>query len=242
MMRCFDSKGERSVPRLYEDDYCIVYDKPSGLLVFPIDQADHDTLVYMVNQQYRTSPITQIPPLQKNETVSFGLHPCHRLDKEASGAILFAKGKKNQQHFMEEFRQKRIHKIYIAFVHGRLSRPQGEIHLPIKDFYQKKFQRHLPAQAALTRFKLRKASADYTVVEVEPVTGRTNQIRIHFKAIGHPLVGEDKYIFRRDYALKFKRVALHAWKLAWRDPLTKKIISVEAPLARDMQQFLARHH
>jgi Pseudouridylate synthases, 23S RNA-specific len=68
--------------------------------------------------------------------------------------------------------------------------------------------------------------------------GRTNQIRIHFSKIGHPLVGEDKYAFRKDFALRFRRTALHAWRLQWPQPRTGKITVVQSPLAKDMAEFL----
>ena len=82
---------------------------------------------------------------------------------------------------------------------------------------------------------------DFTVVKVMPITGRTNQIRIHFCKIGHPLVGEDKYAFRRDFALRFRRTALHALRLEWPQMSGGGIIKVESPLASDMVDFLAKN-
>ena len=79
------------------------------------------------------------------------------------------------------------------------------------------------------------------MVKVMPVTGRTNQIRIHFAKIGHPLVGEDKYAFRRDFELRFRRTALHALRLEWPRLDGPGMIKVETPLARDMNDFLAKH-
>lgn len=78
-------------------------------------------------------------------------------------------------------------------------------------------------------------------MEVNPVTGRTNQIRIHFTKVGHPLVGEDKYIFRKDYELRFRRTALHALQLTFPQPMTNKMITVESPLAQDMSNFLEKN-
>ena len=83
--------------------------------------------------------------------------------------------------------------------------------------------------------------SNYSVVEVVPATGRTNQIRIHFKDIQHPLVGEDKFVFRKDFALRFKRVCLHAKYLEFRHPQTGNIVVLEAPLPVDMQKFLQEH-
>jgi 23S rRNA pseudouridine1911/1915/1917 synthase len=216
---------EIQVPVLYEDENCLVFNKPSGLLVIPTDKNEHRTLVNIVNQQ---------------QGGQGHLYPAHRLDRDTSGVILFAKGKDCQQKLMQFFKDKQVHKTYIAFVHGRVAEARGKIRIPIKDFYQRKFARHLPAQSALTHYEVEDYYKDFTVVRVMPITGRTNQIRIHFAKIGHPLVGEDKYAFRRDFALRFRRTALHALRLEWPQMTGGRMIKVEAPLAADMADFLSK--
>ena len=216
----------RSIEVLYEDKDCVVFYKPAGLLVIPTDKNEQWTLVSLVNQQRKEAP---------------RLYPAHRLDRDTSGVILFAKSKDNQQILMEAFKEKKVKKTYIAFVHGRLKESQGKISIPIKDFYQKKFQKNIPAQSALTLYKVLTYHKNYSVVEVNPITGRTNQIRIHFAKLGHPLVGEDKYAFRKDFILRFKRTALHAKELSWPHPITGKMINVQAPLAKDMTNFLEKN-
>lgn len=213
------------IPVLFEDENCLAFNKPSGLLVIPTDKNEDYTLVNLVNHQYGT-----------NE-----LYPAHRLDRDTSGVILFAKGKENREKLMEFFKNKQVHKTYIAFVQGRLEPAKGKIRIPIKDFYQRKFARHLPAQSALTHYEVKDYYKDFTVAKVMPVTGRTNQIRIHFAKIGHPLLGEDKYAFRRDFALRFRRCALHALRLEWPSLDTRRMIKAEAPLAKDMEDFLEKH-
>jgi len=209
------------IPVIYEDENCLVFNKPSGLLVIPTDKNEHHTLVNIVNQQ-QASP----------------LYPAHRLDRDTSGVILFAKGRDNQEKLMQFFKEKQVQKTYIAFVHGHVAQPRGKIRIPIKDFHQRKFAAHLPAQSALTHYEVQEYYKNFTVVKVMPVTGRTNQIRIHFCKIGHPLVGEDKYAFRRDFALRFRRTALHAQRLEWPHLGGGRMISVEAPLPKDMADFL----
>jgi len=213
------------VPVLYEDENCLVFNKPSGLLVVPTDKNEDRTLVNIVNQQQGS----------KEE-----LFPAHRLDRDTTGVILFAKGKDCQQKLMQFFKEKQVHKTYIAFVHGRVNEPRGKIRIPIKDFNQRKFAPHLPAQSALTHYEVQDYYKDFTVVKVMPITGRTNQIRIHFAKIGHPLVGEDKYAFRRDFTLRFRRTALHALRLEWPQMKGEGTIKVEAPLAQDMADFLEK--
>jgi RluA family pseudouridine synthase len=224
------------IPVVYEDENCLVFNKPSGLLVIPTDKEEHRTLVNIVNEQQKGDS-----SLQFKGTVPFYLHPAHRLDRDTTGAILFAKGKDRQQKLMQFFKDKQVHKTYIAFVHGRVAEPRGKIRIPIKDFHQRKFERHLPAQSALTHYEVQDYYKDFTVVKVMPITGRTNQIRIHFAKIGHPLVGEDKYAFRRDFALRFRRTALHALRLEWPNLAGGPMINVEVPLPKDMSDFLEQH-
>ena len=212
------------VPVLYEDQETIVFNKPAGLLSIPADESKERSLVEVVRDQQ-----------------GIGLHPAHRLDRDTSGVILFAKSKAVQQSLMQAFKDKKVRKLYIAFVHGRVKQPQGEINIPVKDHHQKKFASHAPAQSALTRYRVRDYHKQFTVVDVVPVTGRTNQIRIHFAKIGHALVGEDKYAFRKDFALRFRRTALHAAKLEWPHPVTGIMQKAEAPLPLDMEKFLREY-
>jgi len=129
----------------------------------------------------------------------------------------------------DAFRDRLVQKKYIAFVHGKLAHSEGKITVPIE------------GKNALTKYKVTQEKSNYSVVEVYPVTGRTNQIRIHFKQIQHPLVGEDKFVFRKDFALRFKRVCLHAKYLEFKHPHTGKTVVLEVPLPLDMQEFLEEH-
>ena len=206
-----------NIPIAYEDDWLLVVDKPSGLLVIPAPKKEGRTLTGILNED-----------LEKRGEL-YRLHPCHRLDRETSGLIIYAKGKSIQKKMMDEFRYKKVKKTYIAFAQGLLRQAQGEIRIPIEGL------------AATTRYKIIERRRDFAVVAVNPLTGRTNQIRIHFKRIGHPLVGETKFAFRRDAVLKAKRVCLHAQSLEFIHPLTKKTIRVDTDLPADLGEFLRRH-
>jgi tRNA pseudouridine32 synthase/23S rRNA pseudouridine746 synthase/23S rRNA pseudouridine1911/1915/1917 synthase len=215
----------KAIRVLYEDDYLVVFDKPSGMLVIPSPRKETNTLFDVVNANI----------------TSHKLHPCHRLDRDTSGAIIFAKGKQNQQLMMREFQNSAVEKKYIAFVRGHLSRPQGEIKIPIQDFHQKKFQRHVRPKPAATRYRVLDTKRKFSVVEIVPLTGRTNQIRIHFSEIGHPLLGERIYAFGKDFDVKFRRVALHASQIKWRHPVTKKWVKVVSELPSDMSSFIGEN-
>jgi 23S rRNA pseudouridine1911/1915/1917 synthase len=229
--------GQRLIPILYEDDQCVVFDKPPGLLVTPAETRATTTLTDIVNEQYANQP----PSSSKPASDPFRFHPCHRLDRDTSGAILYAKGKRNQQMFMDVFNQSKVKKFYTAFVHGRLPREAGEIKSAIRDHYQEKFAKHSSAKTAVTRYRVMDKRKEFSVIDVMPLTGRTNQIRIHFAEMKHPLVGEDKYAFRREFPLKFKRTALHARELQWYHPVLKKTVIASSDLPDDMARFLLTH-
>ncbi|MFA5147287.1 MAG: RluA family pseudouridine synthase [Candidatus Omnitrophota bacterium] len=208
---------------IYEDQYLIVVNKPSGLLVIPTPNKEPVTLTSLLNEDL------------DRRGIEANAYPCHRIDRGTSGLVIYAKGKKAQQLMMEEFRSHSVRKRYIAFVQGVLRKNLDTI----KSFiYNRNKRRVEPAVTAYRVIERRKA---FTVVEVEPVTGRTNQIRIHFKGLGHPLVGEDVYAFRRDFKLRFKRLALHAASLEFTHPVTKENLSLSAPLWEEMNDFLEKN-
>ncbi len=205
-----------NIPVIYEDDWLLVLNKPSGLLTIPTPKNELRTLNSILNDDL------------KERGLSYRLYPCHRLDRETSGLIIYAKGKSMQKKIMEEFWQKEVKKTYIAFIHGRLPKGEGTIRYPIE------------GRSAVTKYKIIEERDGFSVVEITPLTGRTNQIRIHFKQFGHPLVGETKFAFRRDFKLKAKRLCLHAKMLEFIHPVTEKVISLLTPLPPDMEYFLNR--
>ncbi len=192
-------------------------DKPAGLLSVPTPKNEPRTLTSILNQD------------AQERGLKYSLYPCHRLDRETSGLVIYAKSPSIQQKMAGAFRERKVVKKYTAFVHGKLPQRQGQLSRPIE------------GKSALTKYRVLEEKNSYSVVEVSPVTGRTNQIRIHFKDIQHPLVGEDKFAFRRDFALRFKRVCLHAKYLEFVHPQTKKTVVIESPLPPDLQKFIREH-
>lgn len=211
---------EKKYRIVYEDEQLIVVDKPAGMLVIPTPKKETNTLTGLLNREL------------DERGVEANAYLCHRLDRETSGLIIYAKGKKMQALMMEEFRKRSIKKTYVAFVHGRVKKNSDIINSHI---YNKNKNM---AQTALTKYNVLESHKDFTVLEVEPVTGRTNQIRIHLKSIGHPLVGESVFAFRKDFNLKFKRAALHAEKIEFAHPVTRKRLVFTSRLPPDMQNFI----
>lgn len=206
-----------NIPVIYEDDWLLVLNKPQGLLTIPTPQNESRTLTSILNEDL------------KKRNLSYRLHPCHRLDRETSGLIIYAKGKSIQKKMMELFKHKKIKKTYIAFVKGIMQQNQGKVKAPIK------------GQNAVTDYKVMEKRKDFTILEVMPLTGRRNQIRIHFKYIGHPILGETRYAFRRDFKLKAKRLCLHAKGLEFIHPVTKECIRLHADLPQDLKYFLEKN-
>ncbi|MCX5702010.1 MAG: RluA family pseudouridine synthase [Candidatus Omnitrophica bacterium] len=207
-----------NIPIAYEDDWLLIVDKPAGLLTIPTPKNEQYTLTSILNGDL------------KKRGVSYRLHPCHRLDRETSGLIIYAKGKSVQKRMMELFKQKEVKKSYLAIVQGNLKPSRGQIRTAIE------------GREAITKYDVVENRKDFSVVEVVALTGRTNQIRIHFKSIAHPLVGEAKFAFRKDYKLKAKRACLHAKYLEFTHPVTGKAVSVNSELAKDLKEFLKAHN
>jgi len=203
-----------NIPIVYEDQWLLVADKPSGLLVIPAPKKGNRTLTSILNED-----------LLKQGKL-YRLHPCHRLDRQTSGLIIYAKGKSVQKKMMEEFKARGVKKTYVVFTRGRLERMSGEIDCPIE------------GKAAQTAYKVIERRKDFDIVEAYPVSGRTNQIRLHFQGLGHPVLGEDKYAFRRDFPLKAKRLCLHAQTLEFRHPVTGGKISLRCELPPELKKFL----
>lgn len=202
---------------IYEDGQLIVVDKPSGMLVIPAPGKEANTLTGLLNREL------------DERGIEANAYPCHRLDRETSGVIVYAKGKSMQKIMMEKFKLRAVKKRYIAFVNGRVAKDFDIIR---KRIYNRNKNR---SDEAITKYRILERRGDFTILEAEPVTGRTNQIRIHFKSIGHPLVGESVFAFRKDFKLKFKRVALHAAYIRFAHPVTEEELEFSAPLPGDME-------
>ncbi|OHD14063.1 MAG: hypothetical protein A2086_12060 [Spirochaetes bacterium GWD1_27_9] len=153
-------------------------------------------------------------------------HPCHRLDRDTSGLIIYAKGKKNQQKVMDLFHNNLINKRYFAVASGLIEKKEGSINFNIE------------GKNAITKYKVIKQTSDFTSLDIELLTGRTNQIRIHFKMIGHPLLGETKFAFRKDFKIKLKKLALHSRQIEFIHPITNEKLTLESSIPEEFLKFI----
>lgn len=215
---------------VYQDEDVIVVDKPAGLTVHPAPGHPSGTLVNAL--------LALRPELAG---VGEALRPgiVHRLDKDTSGLLVVARNERAHRSLTRQLKQREVHKTYLALVQ-RLPDPlEGVIDSPIgRHPRNRKKMAIVPGgREARTRYRLREALGDYALLEVEPVSGRTHQVRVHLASIGHPVVGDPTYGRRSPY---LPRQFLHAWRLALRLPESEEIVEFESPLPPDLREALAR--
>jgi RluA family pseudouridine synthase len=208
---------------IFEDEYLIVLNKIAKLLIQPSPHNERYTLTSLLAARLNSA-----------------VFPCHRLDRETTGLILYAKKEAMQRRIMEEFKKREVKKKYIAYVAGHLVNKKGVLEGYIIDREGARFGEK--PKKAKTRYRVLHEFRDFSSLELEPLTGRTNQLRIQLAKIGHPILGERKYALRRDFKVKFRRLALHAFFLSFVHPVRKERISLTAELPHDMKDFLAAHN
>ena len=199
---------------LHVDDACIVVDKPAGLLAVPGRGAHlQDCVAARVQALFADALVV------------------HRLDMATSGLMLFARGIEAQRRMSRAFAQREVHKRYVAVVHGAFHAEQGEIDLPlIADWPNRPLQKvdHAHGKASLTRWRvIGSDAADRTRLELEPVTGRAHQLRVHLLAIGHPIIGDALYA-PSEVLAGADRLLLHAARLQFARPLSGEPITIES--------------
>ncbi|CUH97847.1 hypothetical protein P22_3994 [Propionispora sp. 2/2-37] len=204
----------------YEDDYVLIVNKPAGMLVHPISQQQSPSLANAVIAYYHY------------QKLSSGFHPVHRLDRNTSGLILIAKYP-HIQHMLSLNNMKSIKRKYLALVSGHLSDKSGFIDAPIGRSPRSIIERIVTSagKPALTLYKVIATFPGYSLLELELLTGRTHQIRVHLSHIGHPLLGDDLYGGPIDL---IKRQALHSYCLSFQHPVQNQPVYISCPIPEDM--------
>jgi 23S rRNA pseudouridine1911/1915/1917 synthase len=203
---------------VFEDDEIIVVNKPAGMLVHPSHRENSGTLLNALSFYLNISSRKLIRP---------GLP--HRLDKQTSGLIVVAKTPRAHRILSGHFMRKRVEKLYLALVDGVVSTDEGSMNAPIGRHAEIKHWgvKH-DGKVSETNFRVKERFADTTLLELEPVTGRTNQLRIHCEAIGHPIVGDT-----RRGGSRFNRLCLHAWQLAFPHPTSRERMEFQSEVQAD---------
>lgn len=214
---------------LYEDEDLIVVDKPAGLVTHPGPGRLGGTLVNGL--LYHCQLAETGDPLRPGIV--------HRLDRETSGALVAAKTQAAYQSLVEQFKQGEVRKNYLALVHGIIEEDEGLIELPLRRARLRREEMAVDAagKGATTEFLVlgRFPAAAKTLVEARPKTGRTHQLRVHFRYIGHPIVGDRKYGHKGDQA---PRMMLHAWRLSFWHPRTGRRLELTAPPPEEFRPWL----
>jgi 23S rRNA pseudouridine955/2504/2580 synthase len=219
------------LPIVYEDDGLIAANKPAGLAVH-----GGSGISYGVIEQLRLAR----PQAKFLELV-------HRLDRDTSGLLLLAKKRSVLTAMHELMRTGQMDKRYLALVQGQWPAGKQHVKLKLQRYVTGGGERRVSVddegQEAHTVFDLERACGDYSLLQAQLKTGRTHQIRVHLSHLGFPIVGDDKYgdfeLNKRLSKQGLKRMFLHAWKLAFVHPVSGDRLKLEAPLPRELENFIS---
>ncbi|TAL38865.1 MAG: RluA family pseudouridine synthase [Spirochaetes bacterium] len=238
-MRVEEPPVDDRVGILFEDQWLAVLDKSGNMPVHPAGRYFNNTLVRIMERK-----------------MGCALLPVHRLDRETSGVILFAKDSRTASAIQRNF--SRVRKSYVAIVHGTMTPRRIEVDVPIgydpsSEIKKMRLAYKDAPEAAFTDFKALFSFGDYTLVRAYPRTGRLHQIRVHLRYAGFPIVGDKMYgkdpaLYLRFIGegmneslareLEMARSALHSRSLSFYHPREKKMIYVKAPLPQDFREFI----
>jgi len=206
--------SKEAIVILYQDEDLLLVRKPHLLLSIPgRHPLNKDCLIGRLQQTYPTASIV------------------HRLDLDTSGIMVIPLNKPTHAHISRQFQQRKVEKSYIAVVYGVVEQDHGEIDLPIApDWQNRPRQKICPQQGkqALTRFEVLARDFDRSRLLLKPETGRSHQLRIHMRELGHPILGCDMYAHEEALAMS-PRMLLHATSLGFTHPATGVWLSQECP-------------
>ena len=220
---------------IYEDNALIVVEKKNGLLTVPYNPKSSEMTAYSILKDYVRK--------QSNRNT---VHVVHRLDRETSGVLVFAKSAELQEYMRTYWKQLVTRRTYVALVEGHLEKKEGTITSWLTEDNQTAMvyssDKDNGGQKAITNYKVLKATTigegdqemNISLVELNLETGRTNQIRVHMQSIGHPIIGDRKYGHGNEYS-PIDRLCLHARTLEFIHPMTEKKARFEAPLPKEFK-------
>ncbi|MFA6554562.1 MAG: RluA family pseudouridine synthase [Candidatus Paceibacterota bacterium] len=249
------NKAIENIKILYEDKDCLVVDKPPGLMVHSDGRAEGPFLTDWIVKHYPETVDVGDPMTDQEGKPVNRAGIVHRLDRETSGVLIIAKNSEGHANLKKQFKDRTISKRYLTFVWGDMKEEFGTINRPIGrcggDFRKYSAQRGARGEMKTAETYWTKKGngkwADpknpdakeekFSFVEVEPKTGRTHQIRVHFNAVNHPVVADSLYAPKRPTALGFERLALHSRSIEF-VTIEGKTVKVSAPLPKDFETAL----
>lgn len=199
----------------YEDNDCIVLEKPAGLLSVDSDRRPGESIHSTLKRRYGA------------------IFPVHRLDKETTGVMVFTKNRASKEHLGKQFENKAVERAYVAIVESHIESDQGTWNFPLEEGKDLKVRVSKAGRPAITNYTvLKRLKSGYTYVECSLKTGRKNQIRAHASHVGHSLLGDCRY----GKAKKGSRLFLHAKSLVFTHPRREKKISFISPIPKDFKK------
>lgn len=235
------------IPVIYEDEQMLAVNKPAGIAVHSDGRTDEQTLSDWVLETHpeirgvgEAIKLSHGGEIEKHGIV-------HRLDRDTSGVMVIAK---NQDAFLflkKQFQERQVKKTYRAIVYGRMKEEAGVIDTPIGksrgDFRQWSAEKNARGKLreATTEYKVVTTTPEYSYVELFPKTGRTHQIRVHLKSIGHPVICDKLYAGKRLCPGHLSRMALHAYSISITSP-GGALLTIDAPPPEDFETTLAELH
>jgi len=233
----------KEIKVIFEDEDFLVINKFSGLVVHSDGRTEEKTLVDWILEKY-----PEIENVGEPLILSSGIEIkrpgiVHRLDRDTSGILVITKNQKSFLNLKEQFKERTTKKNYRAFVYGNVKNDEGIIDRPIgrskKDFRRWTAQRDIRGKErySVTEYKVIKRGKETTLIDVCPKTGRTHQIRVHFKAINYPVVCDKLYAPKRECLLGFERLALHAYSIEF-NLMNGKRIKLKAEIPKDFREAL----
>ncbi|NIM89508.1 MAG: RluA family pseudouridine synthase [Candidatus Aminicenantes bacterium] len=216
---------------IYKDKHLLVIDKPSGMVVHPGPGNRRGTLVNAL--LFHFPQLEGIGPKERPGIV-------HRLDKETSGVMVIARTQDAYRKLQEQFKKRQVEKVYSGLVWGKMPEKEGIIDWAlgrhVKHGQRISIKTKRP-RSAETHYFVQEEIEDFSLLKIRPVTGRTHQIRVHFAASGHPVVGDTRY-GRRKSKPRCSRLFLHASGLSFLHPETGERVELNSPLPQDLRKFL----
>ena len=213
---------------VHEDADVLVLDKPAGVLVHPTSPEQKATLSHGVAHHFQ------------RQGLRAKVRPVHRIDRDTSGLVLFAKSADAHQRLDRQLRERELVRVYLALVEGSVAEDAGVLDAPIGPHPRAPHLRSVrpDGEPARTRFRVVERFPAATLLELELDTGRTHQVRVHMLHAGHPVLGDRQY--GRAGAGLIGRQALHASRLSFAHPSTGAALAFEAPLPDDMAALVER--
>ena len=218
------ARSDREIEILFEDDHFLILNKQSDIASVPSSVYSNHTMANRVKGY-----------IERNDYRHKTVHIVTRLDKDTSGVMIFAKHGLAHSYLDQLLRERKLYKEYLAFVDGVIDTSSGLINKPIGRTEESIIKRQVTdsGKPSLTEFWVKKTYANVTKVRVQLHTGRTHQIRVHFAALNHALLGDTLYNPKADEGL-IDRQALHCSKVSFIHPFTETELTVEAPLSEDL--------